>query len=189
MMKNHFKWQEPNISNEILSFKFYWTIYLKCAFEQTITDAGAKYIHIFSPCFQKKIPHPVRKNTNVLIMSKLCDWSFYIKFCQVLNNWCQIYTQLPETVHCKCYTWIFKNYSINQCSWAPGFKDFFWLLNPTALRMAKTPLSFGHSECKRVKYIIRMSSDFFTECSSADIFAECSSVFSKKVEERHSHKI
>ena len=24
--------------------------------------------------------------------------------------------------------------------------------NPIALRMAKTPLSFGHSECSRVKY-------------------------------------
>ena len=25
------------------------------------------------------------------------------------------------------------------------------ILNPIALRMAKTPLSFGHSECNRVK--------------------------------------
>ena len=34
---------------------------------------------------------------------------------------------------------------------SPNSICIFIHLNPVALRMAKTPLSFGHSECNRVK--------------------------------------
>ena len=40
----------------------------------------------------------------------------------------------------------------------PLSESIFTHFNPIALRMAKTPYSFGHSECNRIKISIKLSS-------------------------------